>query len=149
MTGSGRHDGQALALVLSSLGALAALVGARAVLLGAREVAGTESVHPRVDSEYRFYAAWYLLAGVFLSPLCIDSASVRRKVHFVSAGLWTAAAGRLLSLRQSGRPSASQLLLLGAELALPMVLLPWHARVSRHRKAPEVVSLTGSDCQGS
>jgi hypothetical protein len=126
-----RHDQQALGLALGTLGALAALAGARGVLRGAREVAGPKPVPPVVESEYRFYAAWYLLTGVALLRVASKPEAARREVRFVGVGLWTAAAGRVLSVQQTGRPSTGQLFLLGVELTLPLLLLPWQARVAR------------------
>jgi len=111
-----------------ALGALAAIAGARGVVLGAREVTSAGPVPAAVDSEYRFYAAWYLTAGVAVARRSPPVA--RREIHFLSAGLWTAAAGRVLSLAQTGRPTRGQLMLLGVEVALPLVLLSRQRRVA-------------------
>lgn len=132
-----RYDQQALGLALGALGVLAAVAGARGVLRGAREVAGPEPVPSVVDSEYRFYAAWYLLTGVALIRVASKPEAARREVRFVGAGLWTAAAGRILSLQQTGRPSTGQLLLLGVELTLPLLLLPWQVRVAHSSRCPQ------------
>jgi predicted anti-sigma-YlaC factor YlaD len=120
-----------LGLALGALGALAAVAGARGVLRGAREVAGPTPVLAVVDSEYRFYAAWYLLTGVTLLQAASKPQAARGQVRLVGVGLWTAASGRILSWQQTGRPSTGQLLLLGVELTLPTLLLPWQARVAR------------------
>ena len=104
---------------MRSLGAVAAIAGARGVVLGAREVSGSAPVPAAVDSEYRFYAAWYLVTG-----LSVASGATSQDARFLSAGLWTAAAGRVLSLRQVGRPTRGQLALLAVETVLPFVLLP-------------------------
>jgi hypothetical protein len=130
MRRTGLRDEAVFALVLKSLGVVAALAGARGVVLGAREVAGAESLPAAVDSEYRFYAAWYLVAGMSLLSGS-GSTIARGELRFLSAGLWTAAAGRVLSLRQVGRPGRGQLVLLGVEVALPLVLAGWQARVAR------------------
>ena len=131
MKRSGQRDEAELALVLSGLGAIAAMAGARGVLRGTREVARAQPLSAPVDSEYRFYAAWYLLTGLALLQVGGQPEAASREVRFVRAGLWTAATGRLLSLRQAGRPKAGQLVLLGVEVALPLVLVPWQARVAR------------------
>lgn len=128
---SRRHGQVVLGLALGALGALAVGAGARGVLRGAQELAGPRPVPAVVDSEYRFYAAWYLLTGVTLLRVASQPETARREVGFVGVGLWTAAAGRVLALRQTGRPSTGQLLLLGVELTLPPVLLPWQARVAQ------------------
>ena len=135
MRRSGRRDEDALSFMLRTLGAVAALAGARGVLFGAREVAGPKPVPAAVDSEYRFYAAWYLVTGIALFQVGNEPAAARREVRLLRVGLWTAAAGRVLSLQQTGRPSRGQLLLLGVEAALPFVLSPWQARVAgAHRQ---------------
>ena len=120
----------ALGFVLRSLGAIAALAGARGVVLGTREVAGREPVSAAVDSEYRFYAAWYLMSGMTLLE-GNKATSAHGQLGFLSAGLWTAAAGRALSLRQVDRPGRGQLVLLAVEVALPVALAGWRARVAR------------------
>lgn len=132
---SGRRDEDALSFMLRTRGEVAALAGARGVVLGAREVAGPKPVPAALDSEYRFYAAWYLVTGMALLQVGSEPAVARREVRLLRVGLWTAAAGRVLSLRQTGRPSRGQLLLLGVEAALRLVLSPWQARVARaHRQ---------------
>lgn len=124
------RDEAVFEFVLKSLGAVAALVGARGVILGTREVAGLEPLPAAVDSEYRFYAAWYLVAGMTLLRGS-ESTLAPEKLRFLSAGLWTAAAGRVLSLRQVGRPGRGQLVLLAVEVALPFGLARWQARAPR------------------
>lgn len=127
---SRRHGQVVLGLALGALGALAVGAGARGVLRGAQELAGPGPVPAVVDSENRFYAAWYLLTGVTLlrvasQPEPLDGRS--------ASSVWGSGpqpqAGS--SLRQTGRPSTGQLLLLGVELTLPPVLLPWQARVAQ------------------
>lgn len=139
-----RDDPQAFGVALSALGALAAGAGGRGVLRGAREVAGPTPVPAAVDSEYRFYAAWYLLNGVTLMRVASRPRAARREVRLFSLGLWTAAAGRLLSLQQAGRPGRGQLGLLGLELALPLLLLRWQARL-----APSPATSATEDCGGA
>ena len=136
MRQSWRYDQRALGLALGALGTLAAVAGARGVLRGAREVAGPKPMPSVVDSEYRFYAAWYLLTGVTLLRVAVEPEAAQREVRFVGVGFWTAAAGRILSLQQTGRPSMGQLVLLGAELTLPLLLLPWQARVAHSAAMP-------------
>ena len=125
-------QGDWLALGVRSLGAVAAAAGARGVLLGAREVTGSTPVPAAADSEYRFYAAWYMVSGLAVAR---TRAAVPREIHHVCAGLWLGAAGRVLSLRQVGRPTQGQLVLLGVELGLPVALLSWQAQVGRRRVA--------------
>ena len=143
MRQSRRNDPQAFGVSLGALGVVVAGAGARGVLRGAREVAGPTPVPAAVDSEYRFYAAWYLLNGVTLMGAASQPRAARREVRLFSLGLWTAAAGRLLSLRQAGRPGRGQLGLLGVELALPLVLLRWQARVA-HSPAPSATGAGGA-----
>ncbi len=131
MARRGGRDEDALALVLRALGVVATSAGARGVLRGPGEVSGLDHVPAAVDSEYRFYAAWYLVAGVAVLHVGKDPAAQRRAVRLVHLGLWTAAAGRVLSLRHRGLPGRGQLVLLGVEVALPLVLSPWQGRVGR------------------
>lgn len=98
--------------------------------MGAREVNGLERVPAAVDSEYRFYAAWYFVTGVAVlrrSALVVT----RSDIDLLSTGLGTAVLGRLLSLSQSGRPKPGQQTLLGVEVALVLALLATRRRVPR------------------
>lgn len=75
-----------------------------------------------VDSELRFYAVWYGVAGVVMHRAANDEAFDRSLRPFIAAGWGAAALSRVLSVRRTGRPDALFIGLGGAEAALAVVL---------------------------
>jgi hypothetical protein len=119
-----------LQLVLGALGAVATAGGARGMVQGAAEVVDAGSYSANVDSEYRFYAAWYHVAGLVLLRAARRPEDATVMVRLFSAGLLTAACARLLSARMVGSPHRLQRLLMGLEFAIPVVLIPWQRQVA-------------------
>src|SRR5215216_3258990 len=62
-----RSSGRAgLVGLLSALGVVATFEGVRGVVQGAGQVIAGGPVSANVDSEYRFYSAWFAVFGVLL-----------------------------------------------------------------------------------
>ena len=122
--------GRTFRAALTTLGAVATVAGARGVLVGAAEVPDGGRVSANVDSEYRFYAAWYHLLGLVLLRTSRSANVDRSVVDFCAGGFALAAVGRLLSLRTLGRPHRTQLLLLALEIVTAAILPMWHRRSS-------------------
>ena len=116
---------------LRGLGLVATVAGASGVLRGPAEVRGATAISAPVDSEYRFYAAWYAVFGVLLGRAAREPEGEALLVRAAAAGLLAAAAGRVVSIRKLGSPNRSQQALLALEVAIPTVLVPWHAAVVR------------------
>ena len=114
-----------------ALGSVATVAGARGVLVGAAENPGPTDVAANVDSEYRFYAAWYHVIGLFLLREARSPTIDRSAVQLCAGGFGVAATGRLLSMRKLGRPHPSQLALLVVEVLIALGLPPWHRRSTR------------------
>ena len=129
-----------LRIFLAVLGSVMVVAGAAGVLLGVGTVVGASAVNANVDSEIRFFAAWYTVAGVLLlrSLRRIEDAS--DVVLMVAAGFFLAGCARALSWFVVGRPHWQQLVLMGIELVLPCVIVPWH-RVVAGRGSPAVRQL--------
>lgn len=123
-----------LQAVLATMGAVATCAGARGVVTGAAEFGKAASVPAGVDSEYRFYAAWYHVFGVLLLRAARRPEGAGPLVRACGAGLWLAASGRLLSLRRVGSPQPLQKALLALELAVPVVVVPWQAKVAKEAR---------------
>ncbi len=128
---------QAYLRVLASVAVVFGLQGVAKGVAGVRGAApdldGTRVGVRSVDSELRFFAAWYALAGVLLFRAAKRPESETVTVRGVSVAVWLAAVGRLLSIRSLGRPHPLFVALLGVELVVPAIALPWQARVARAR----------------
>ena len=120
-----------LQAALRAMAVVAMTMGASGVVRGTREVVNGGRVSANVDSEYRFYAAWYHVFGVLLWRAARRPEAETTLARACGAGLFIAACGRALSLRTHGHPHWSQRVLMAIEFVLPAVVLPWQARVSR------------------
>jgi len=127
-----RSSGRAgLVVLLHAVGLVATVEGTRGVVQGARQVVAGGPVSANVDSEYRFYSAWYAVLGVLLLGAARRPEQETRLVRASAGGFLAAAVGRVLSARTAGPPHPLQRALLAVELVLPAVLVPWQARVAR------------------
>ena len=115
--------------------ALLTASGAVAVLAGTYQaVTGTAGVHRaaagrstaiggrNVDSELRFHAVWYAVAGAQM--LRAAAAPADRDTALLAAGWAGAALSRVLSMRSVGLPSRRFVALTVAEAALAVQLRP-------------------------
>ena len=134
-----RSSGRAgLVALLTALGAVVTFEGLRGVVQGARQVVGGGPVSANIDSEYRFYSAWYAAFGLLLLGAARRPEHEARLVRAGAGGFLLAATGRALSSRTSGPPHPLQRALMAVEFVLSAVLVPWQARVARGRDQPEI-----------
>jgi hypothetical protein len=93
-------------------------------MTGAAGVAGRRpaTIDRNVDSELRFYGAWYATAGALMLRAASGPLD-RRTTQTLGAGWLLAATGRGLSWRAVGRPHPLFVALGLAELALAAELL--------------------------
>ena len=116
------------------IGAVATAAGASGVVRGAAEVSGGGPVSAPVDSEYRFYAAWYPVFGFLLLQAARHPERETTVVRAAAAGYAVAAGGRMLSIRTRGQANRLQRVLLALEVVIPAVIMPSQSRIaSRHR----------------
>lgn len=113
------------------LGVVAMLAGASTLILGADSIAGVSDVSPSVDSEMRFYAAWYVGAGFLLVVRAGSIEGRTAVIQGVSAIFFIAGCARALSWATVGRPHAVAIVLMIIELLLPAVLIPWQRAAER------------------
>jgi hypothetical protein len=130
-----------LQVFLVLLGLVAMGAGSLAVLTGGAFVQGGE-FNASIDSELRFYAAWYVGAGGVLLASARDVGRAGLAVRAVGALLWLGATGRLISIAMVGAPHPVFFALMLVEYAIPLVLVPWQAAVAR-RIAPSVKRTAG------
>lgn len=132
--------GRGLRIVLVLLAVVATSAGTLTVLTGSSTVLSSGTVSPSVDSELRFYAAWYVGVGLVLAWTAFHVEVAGTVLRSVCGVLLLGAVGRSVSLVMVGRPHPVYLVLLAIEVALPVVLLPWQHAVAKHhlrdRRAP-------------
>jgi len=118
-----------LQVLLAAMGVVATAAGADGVLRGASGVRTGGPVSANVDSEFRFFAAWYATAGAAMLDAARAPEGATKAVRMSCGGLLAGAIGRALSSRRFGRPSPLYRILMAIEIALPALVLVWHNRV--------------------
>jgi hypothetical protein len=122
-----------LQATLTLLGLVALVFGSLSVVFGGGLVLGAGTVSPGVDSELRYYAAWYAAAGVVALRAARRVETEGGTIRALSAALFLGGCGRVISLVATGTPHPVSLVLMGLELGLPLVLVPWQASLGRRR----------------
>jgi uncharacterized membrane protein YedE/YeeE len=122
---------RALKLALRAMGAVPVIMGGYAVVTGARPIPDSGHVSASVDSEMRFMSAWYVGGGLVAFRAARDPKAEPTLVRLLCAIVLLGALGRVLSIRRLGRPPRLFLFLLGVELAVPALIVPWQAAVAR------------------
>ena len=110
---------------------MAVVEGARGVLQGTDQVIAGGRPSANVDSEYRFYSAWYCVLGIVLLRAGRRPEAATTTVRATGAGFLMAACGRVLPMRCRGQPHPTQKILMGLEFGIPAVIVPWQAAVAR------------------
>lgn len=112
-------------------GAVATVLGTVGVVRGIDDVRGSsgQQAQPEpdkwlvnVDSEFRFFAAWYAAVGTQTVRAAVRAKPERRDVGWIGAAWLAAAAGRALSIPSRGRPHALYLVLMSFEIAIGVLL---------------------------
>ncbi len=126
---------RALRILITAMGLVMVVVGSVSVLFGASSLVGAGDFTAAVDSEMRFYAVWYAVAGAFLLRAARRVAAEAWTVRLVAAAFFVAGCSRILSWIVNGRPHTLQVILMVVELLLPLVLVPWQTAVARRNPA--------------
>jgi Domain of unknown function (DUF4345) len=143
MSEAGRSRSRnALQAVLYVGGSVATAAGLDTVVRGAGSLASQKLANSVVESELRFYAAFYSAYGLAVlrvaSRVDRDPAGVRA----IAGALFAAGLARANGWRVAGRPHPIQRALLVVELVLPPLLVAMQARSSRERGATESVTVS-------
>jgi uncharacterized protein DUF4345 len=109
------------------LGLVAIGAGLSTVLLGVDSIAGAEEVSGTVDSEMRFYAAWYVGAGVLLLWSAVNLERARSLIRLIAGILFLSGLSRALSWVTVGDPHVLTRVLMVLELTLPIVIVAWYS----------------------
>lgn len=128
---SARFSRRSFQAFLVLLGSIAVIAGMATVLLGVDSIVGAEEVSATVDSEMRFYAAWYVGAGLLLLWSAGNLERALGTVRGMAAVLFVAGLSRALSWLLAGQPHLLSRVLMVIEVALPFLIVWWHAAVAR------------------
>lgn len=128
-----------LRAALTVLGVVALMFGSLSVVMGAAIVPGSDEAAASVDSELRFYAAWYAAAGVVLLRTARRAETEGSTIRFIAGVFFIAGCARVMSLIVVGKPHLLFVFLMAAELLIPALVVPWQASVVRrsHRRVNE------------
>lgn len=119
----------ALRLVLGLLGVVAVTFGTVTMLTGGAPIAdGGAALSPSVESELRFFAAWFAAAGVVLLRSARDPLRHRMPIRWACAAVFTGACARVIGMVTEGVPEPVYVTLTVVEFAIPVVVLPLLSR---------------------
>ena len=99
------------------------------MLVGGKSLPTRELEGPVVESELRFYAAFYVAYGLVALRIAPRADRDASAVRAFAAVLFLAGLARVAGWRAVGKPHKLQLALLAIELAAPPTLVAWQARV--------------------
>jgi hypothetical protein len=124
-------SGRGLRAAVGAAGAIATLAGLDTVVRGARSVAGDPRAGAALESELRFYSAFYVAYGIALLRVAPGADRDPGAVRALAAALFGAGLARAAAWRQTGAPHPAQRALLALELGLPPVAFACSEGVSR------------------
>ena len=119
-----------MARALRVLAVVPVLAGAGTIIFGSHAIQDGGSPTASVESELRFYGAWWVGAGVFLWWLAPEVAVRRRELRAFCALLLLGALGRVLAIVDAGWPDPFFVVLLAIEVAIAVALLALSGRAS-------------------
>jgi hypothetical protein len=111
-------------------GVVATTAGLHTVIAGARSVPRQRPANPSVESELRFYAAFYVAYGLVALRVAPRADRDTATVRALAGALLLAGLARAGGWRAVGRPHRLQLALLVIELGAPPSIVAWQARVA-------------------
>jgi uncharacterized protein DUF4345 len=111
-------------------GLVATTAGLHTVITGAKSLPGQNRANPAVESELRFYAAFYVAYGVVALRIAPRADNATASVRGLAGTLFLAGLARAGGWLIAGRPHRLQRGLLAAELLAPPLITAWQARVA-------------------
>ena len=122
---------RSLQVVLAFLSLLPLVVGTLGFVYGAALLAPAAAVTPKLDSQYRFVAAWDV--GMALIVWWIIPQIERQTTLFrlICMLVCVGGVGRVIALLVVGSPGTAFLAVTVLELLIPL-LIPWQAQVAKH-----------------
>jgi Domain of unknown function (DUF4345) len=123
------REARALRVAFRIGGVVATAAGLHTVIAGARSIAGQDTANPSLESELRFYAAFYVAYGVIALRVAPRADRDAAAVRALAAVLFVAGLARGGGWLKVGRPHGLQRVLLVIELAAPPTVIAWQRRV--------------------
>lgn len=114
--------------VLRLGGAVAATAGGHTAVAGGRSFPPWQRHDSMIESELRYYSAFYAAYGVALIAAAADDRLEPRRATALALPLFAGGVARGLAWRDAGPPHALQRALLAIELAAPAVFVGWRRR---------------------
>jgi uncharacterized protein DUF4345 len=111
-------------------GLVATAAGVDTVVRGARSVPAQTLANPSVESELRFYAAFYVATGLVALRVAPRADRDSTTVRALAGALFLAGLGRVIAWRHVGAPHHLQRVLLAIELTAPPAIVAWQGRLS-------------------
>jgi uncharacterized membrane protein YgdD (TMEM256/DUF423 family) len=121
----------ALRAVFRVGGAVATVAGLHTVAAGAKSIAGQDVANASVESELRFYAAFYVAYGLAVLRVAPRADRDRAAVQALAGALFFAGLARASGWLAVGRPHPLHRGLLVIELAAPPAIVAWQKRLVR------------------
>lgn len=112
-----------LQAVLTAGGTLATVAGLQTVISGARSIPGKPEADALVESELRFYGAFYAATGLAVLHVAPRAEQEPRAVRAIAAAVLLAGLARAGGWVAAGAPHPAQRALLAIELALPPAIV--------------------------
>ncbi len=112
-------------------GGVATTAGLHTVIAGAKSLRGQQPANPSVESELRFYAAFYVAYGLAALRVAPHADRDTTTVRALAGALFLGGLARAGGWFAVGRPQAIQRALLAIELAAPPPIVAWQARLAR------------------
>jgi hypothetical protein len=123
---------RALRAIFYTGGVVATAAGLHTVIIGGKSLPNEGVANPSVESELRFYAAFYVAYGIALLRVAPRADREPAAVRSLAGALFLAGLARAGGWLAIGRPHRVQLALLGIELSAPPVMVA----LAGHRAAP-------------
>ena len=121
-------SGRILRALLFAGGAVATTAGLDTVVRGARSVAGEGAANAAIESEMRFYGAFYAAYGLGVLRTARRADPDPGAVRAIAATLFAAGLARAGGWATAGKPHPLQQALLAVELVLPPALVALQSR---------------------
>ena len=126
-----RSERRAFRALFYTGGLVATVAGFHSGVAGGKSLPGQGLSHPSVESELRYYGAFYSAYGIFVLRAAPRADRDKATVRAIAAALFGAGLARASGWLAVGKPHRVQQALLAVELGAPPLTLAWQSRLAR------------------